>query len=75
MDTKKFLLATLAAFIGMFVVSWLVYTVIFEGYFEEAFKELPTRETPLMGILVLSQIGLALIMAFMYPKGYEGARP
>lgn len=75
MNAKKFLLATVAGFVGIFVISWLLYEVILGGYFEEAWKDTATREQPLMWAFIVAQLCAALIMAFLYPKGYEGGAP
>jgi hypothetical protein len=75
---KRTLLAALAAFVTMFLVSWLLFGVVFAGQMESM------QDPEMMGlvgdmanmpVLMLSYLVLALMMAFIFKFGYEGGTP
>ena len=71
MDGKKMILACVAGFVVMFLLAGLWHMVIMDEMYD-----LPTaREEPLMGFIALAFVILALLMAYMYPKGYSGGSP
>jgi hypothetical protein len=79
MNTKKFLLSVLAGVVGFTVVSFLLEQLIFKNYMERAFYQ-PTgipaasaTQLPILAFVV--PLAIALIMAYIYPKGYEGGSP
>lgn len=72
MDTKKYLLATLAGLIVMFGLAWLGHSMILESLFESSPMEAIARESPLIPGLAAAYLVMALVMAHMYPKGIEG---
>lgn len=72
MDTKKFFLATLIGLVVMFLLGWLGHAVLMESMFESSPMESVERETPLIWGIAVAYLVLALIMAYMYPKGIEG---
>ena len=81
MNTKKYLLSALAGLVGFIVASIVLEDFILKSYLERTFyqpiEELirdsaPTEfSLPFVGFLVV----WILIMAYMYPKGYEGGSP
>jgi hypothetical protein len=76
MNTKKFLLSVLAGFIGFSVASFLLEELIFKSYMERAFYQLTgisaVSATHLTIFAWIVPLSIALIMAYIYPKGYEG---
>jgi hypothetical protein len=75
---KRTLLAALAAFVTMFLVSWLLFGVVFAGQIES--MQEPEMmglagDMPNMPVLMLSYLVLALMMAFIFKFGYEGGAP
>lgn len=73
MDTKKYLLASLTGLIVMFVLAWLGHTIIMESLFEASPMESITREMPIIPGIAVAYLVMALLMAYMYPKGIEGS--
>ena len=69
--TKKFWIAALAAFVVLFVYGFAVYGVLLASYMEAALEGIGRAEAPMWPYLFRYAI-MALVMAFMYPKGYEG---
>ncbi|MEE9167015.1 MAG: hypothetical protein V3U24_06100 [Candidatus Neomarinimicrobiota bacterium] len=76
MNTKKFFLAVVAGFVGNVVAYYVLEQFIFKGYMEKNIIE-PTGAAiggafylPLIAVLAM-----VLIMAYLYPKGYEGGPP
>ena len=83
MNTKKYLLSALAGLVGFIVASIVLEDFILKSYLERTFYQ-PIGELirasahpefsvplPFVGFLVV----WILIMAYMYPKGYEGGSP
>jgi hypothetical protein len=85
MNTKKFLLSALAGFIGLGVVGYLLEEIIFKTYLDTAFYQqigvsaVSEKSVPEVSsvpfVVFLIPLSIALIMAYMYPKGYEGGTP
>lgn len=79
MNTKKFLLSVLAGFVGFTVASFLLEELIFKSYMERAFYQpigasaVSATQLPILAFVV--PLSIALIMAYIYPKGYEGGSP
>ncbi len=79
MNAKKFLLSVLAGFVGFTVVSFFLEGLIFKSYMESAFyqpigaPDMSATQLPILVLVVPLSIGL--IMAYIYPKGYEGGSP
>lgn len=72
MNAKKFLLATVSGFIVMFLLSWLGHEVLIPGISGASPMAPVERETPLMLGILAAYLVLALLMAYIYPKGIEG---
>jgi hypothetical protein len=70
MNLNKFVFATLAAGGGMWVVAGLWHNLILPSLYEGTHA---THEG--IGILLVAYLVLALIMAYMYPIGYQGGKP
>ena len=79
MTTKKFILSVLAGFIGFSVTAFLLEQLIFKNYMEKAFYQptgipvVPATNLPILTFAI--PLSIALIMAYIYPKGYEGGSP
>ncbi len=74
MDTKKFLMAFLVALILMSAISTLWYMVIMEGFYAENFGEIQRTDFNMVWIIV-GYVFYALLLAYIYPKGYQGGGP
>jgi hypothetical protein len=72
--TKKFWIAALAAFVVLFVYGFAVYGTLLASYMEGALEGIGRAESPLWPYFFRYAI-MALVMAFIYPKGYEGGTP
>ncbi len=76
MNTRKFLLAVLAGFVGNIVAFFLLEEIILKSYMATVVYK--PAGAVVGGSPVLPPIGvlvLTLIMAYIYPKGYEGGSP
>jgi hypothetical protein len=74
MNTKKLLMATIAAFAVMFVVGGLTHLVVFKDWFlnHTGISGNLNRPAALMQYSVAALLLLAFIMSYIYPKGVEG---
>lgn len=72
MNTKKFLLATISGFIVMFFLGWLGHQVVIPGVLESNPMESIERSEPMILGIAVAYLIIALLMAYMYPKGIEG---
>ena len=74
MNGRKFVLGALAAFVVGFLLSGLWHVLLMADFYESnAFGAM--REPPLFWAIGLGYLVVGLIMAYMYPKGYEGGSP
>ncbi|OGU60618.1 MAG: hypothetical protein A2455_07340 [Ignavibacteria bacterium RIFOXYC2_FULL_35_16] len=74
MNTKKMLLACLAAFVVTFLLSGLWHIVLL-GDFYKANDVALARAEPNMLFVILGQLILTFLMAVVYPMGYKGGSP
>jgi hypothetical protein len=75
MNIKKLLLATLAGVVGNSVAYGILF-VLLQSYLERDIivpTGASTEGSPVLSII--ATVSLALIMAYIYPKGYEGGSP
>jgi len=76
MNTKKFVLATIAGFVANVVAYFILEQLVFKGYMQNSFYDAIGASVegspvlPLIAVLVM-----VLIMAYLYPKGFEGGSP
>ncbi|HLG33834.1 MAG TPA: hypothetical protein VI757_03055 [Bacteroidia bacterium] len=68
MNTKKFLLATLAAFVALFVVNSLWFGVIFKDWFMENMKSPSDENIPMHGF---AELCYGALLAWIYPLGFK----
>jgi hypothetical protein len=73
MSTQRFLLATIVSALVMLALGWLWHHSFMAVYYEEH-TALP-RQVPLTRIIILGYVLLALLMTYLYPKGYSGGNP
>ena len=74
MNGQKFLLGALAAFVVGFGLSGLWHVVLLADFYESRAAGV-MRQQPLFWVIGLAYLIVGLIMAYMYPKGYEGGSP
>jgi len=68
MDTKKFLLATAAAFVALFAVNFLWFAVIFKDWFMTNMNASSDANIP---VHAFAELCYAALLAFIYPLGYK----
>lgn len=77
MNGRKFvtgaLVASVVASVVAFLLSSLWHVVLMSDYYESV--TVGGREAPLMWAVGLAYLVVGIIMAYMYPKGYEGGSP
>jgi hypothetical protein len=71
MDGRKLVIGTITTLVVAFGLSGLWHIVLMADFYEAASGG-AAREAPLMWSVLLGYLIVALIMAYMYPKGYEG---
>lgn len=74
MDGRKLISGAAAAFVVAFPLS-LVWHVLLMSDFYDTASAGTMREPPLFWSVILGYVVVAVIMAYMYPKGYEGGSP
>jgi hypothetical protein len=76
MNTKRYLLSVLAGFVGLFAAFVLLEDVIFLSYLEKNVYQPIGVPGPVESLLfIVVPLSMALIMAYLYPKEYEGGSP
>ena len=73
MNGRKFVIGALVASVVAFLLSSLWHVVLMSDYYESV--TVGGREAPLMWAIGLAYLMVGIIMAYMYPKGYEGGSP
>jgi hypothetical protein len=81
MNIKKFLLAALAGFIGLNIAYIILEGGLLSGYIDRVIIQPSgaqpagdlTGETIVLSLVAI--VAISLIMAYVYPKGYEGGSP
>lgn len=71
MNIKKFILATLAGSMTMWLLAGLWHELIMAKFY--ATETQATHEGT--GIIFLAYLALGVLMAYIYPLGYKGGRP
>ena len=71
MDGRKLVLGALAVFVVGFALSGLWHVVLLSDFYTSD----ATRDPPLLWSVALGYVVVGFIMAYMYPKGYEGGSP
>lgn len=71
MDAKKLVLSTVGAFIAMFALAYLWHVMVMAGFYDEQFGN-TARAEPQFAFIMLAYFVLAILMAYIYPIGYQG---
>jgi hypothetical protein len=71
MNTKKMVIALFASFIVMFLLAGLWHMVIMADLYSGP----NSLVEPMLYFIALGYFVLALIMTYIYPKGYKGGKP
>ncbi len=71
MNTKKMVIALFTSFIVMFLLAGLWHMVIMADLYSGP----NSLEEPMLYFIALGYFVLALIMTYIYPKGYKGGKP
>ena len=74
MNAGKLLTSAVAAFVAMFVLSYLWHAVIMADYYAANTTEL-ARDELIVPLIAAGYVVLAVVMAYMYPLGYKGGAP
>ena len=74
MNVKKLVLASLAGFIIMFLLSGLWYMVLMSDYYHANFADVERAE-PIFTSIVIGYLVLSFLLAYIYPFGYKGKSP
>lgn len=73
MNTKKFLFAVFAGFVGNIITYAILEGFLFKAYIAETITKpagISIEGAPIMGFVAL--LSMMLIMAYIYPIGYKG---
>ena len=73
MDFKKFIIALIAGFIVMFLLSGLWHVLILGDFYRSLTPMV--RKQYQMPYIALGYFVFAVLMAYIYPKGYQGGNP
>ena len=71
MDTKKFLLASLAGAVAMFLLGGLWHAVLLKDFYAAQFGA-TVRSEPVVLFSFLGYLSLGILMSFVFPAGYKG---
>ena len=71
MDIKKFLWASVAGTVVMFLLSGLWHAVILKGFYAAQFGA-TARPEPVVFFSFLGYLSLAVLMSLVFPAGYKG---
>ena len=74
MNRRKLVLGALAAFAVAFPLSGLWHVLLMSDFYDSASGG-TMRDPPLFLFVALGYMVVGFIMAYMYPKGYEGGSP
>ena len=72
MNYSKFLLATLLAFVALFIADYLWWMVIFRDWVMQKMSPSGSESVPFHALAELCMAGL---FAIIYPMGYKGGSP
>ena len=74
MSAKKYVLAVVSSFVTMMVLSGLFHRIIMGSFFDEHLAQ-ASLGTPNPLMILSIYLPISFVMAYMYPKGYEGGSP
>jgi membrane protease YdiL (CAAX protease family) len=73
MKTQKMMLAAIAYIVVTFIIAAGWHLVLFKGLYDEL--GIFTRKEPLIHLGVISMILQGIVLAYVYPLGYQGGNP
>ena len=73
MDFKKFIIALVAGFVVMFLLSGLWHVLIMGDFYKANTPS--AMEQHQLQFIALGYLILAVLMSYIYPKGYQGGTP
>lgn len=68
MNIKKYILATIAAFIFIFILEWLWHGMLMKSMYETTKSVWRPEDPAYMGYIFASQLLFALVLTFIYTK-------
>ena len=68
MNTKKFILALIGAFVFIFMFEWLWHGMLMKGMYEATIEVWRPEDPSLMGYIFASQFLFAAVLTFIYTK-------
>jgi hypothetical protein len=73
MNTKRYVLGSLAVFVFIFVFEWVLHGQILAGLYEQTMEVWRPKEgmADYMGWMVAGQLLFAFIFGYIFLKGYE----
>ena len=74
MNGRKLVLGALAAFVVAYLLSGLWHVLLLADFYESTAR-VTMRAPPLFLPIGVGYLVVGFIMAYMYPKGYEGGSP
>lgn len=77
MNTKRWLLASVAVFVAIFVLEFIIHGVLLQGVYQQTaslWRPMADMQR-LMWIMWLGYLVFALFFTFIYAKGYEKGKP
>ncbi len=72
MNSKRFILASIAVFILIQAIDWLVHGVIMSGWYSEIAGLWRSDMMDLMWVMVLGSLFFSFMFVLIFIKGYEG---
>ncbi len=72
MNSKRFILASIAVFILIQAIDWLVHGVIMSGWYAEIAGLWRADMMDLMWVMVLGSLFFSFMFVLIFIKGYEG---
>jgi hypothetical protein len=72
MNTKKFLLASLAVFITLLILEFVIHKLLLVSVYESVQEVLRPDMKDKMWIMYLTGIIFSLLFVYIFSKGYEG---
>ncbi len=71
MNVKRFIISVLVVFLTIFATDFVFHTILFESLYSATSHLWRGEDEMLMAPMLISQIGFALILSFIYIKNYE----
>ena len=71
MNTKRFVLASLAVFVAGMILDFLIHMVILKGAYESLASIWRTDMNSLMWLMYMSSLIFAFLFVYIFSKGYE----